>query len=90
MKLEDEAEIWEHLGKVFVLAHLNALTETVEALASRLGISEIEGRSVDEFFHRRKHDFSEQLVADLADTNPTFASQIKAAWEKLDRQQGGS
>jgi hypothetical protein len=38
MKLEDEAEIWEQLGKIFVPAHLDALTETLEAIASPLRI----------------------------------------------------
>jgi hypothetical protein len=39
---------------------------------------------IREFFERRKRELAEELVADLADTMPALASQIKRAWEELD------
>jgi hypothetical protein len=43
--------------------------------------------SIEEFFHRRKREIAESLVAESADAFPALASQIKVMWDKLDREQ---
>lgn len=78
--------VCEHLSWIFLLASERALLDTIEAIASQAGVSQIEGFSVREFFERRKRETSEELVRDFADTNPRMASDVKAAWDKLDRE----
>jgi hypothetical protein len=82
----DKGFIWEHLSKIFLAASEHALLDTIEAIASEAGVSRIEGFPVREFFERRKGEKSEHLVADFADTNPRMASEVKAAWDKLNRE----
>jgi hypothetical protein len=73
-------------GRIFVLAHENAVVETLEAIASAAGVAEIKGQSIRDWFEMRKHTIAQELVADFADTNPKLASQIKSAWDSLDRR----
>jgi hypothetical protein len=73
---------------VFQMAHNDATLETLEAIAKHVGLSEINGFPVREFFDRRKRKIAQDLIADSADTFPALASQIKIAWQKLDREQG--
>jgi hypothetical protein len=82
----DEELVWEHLREIFLLASEQALLDTVEAIASKVGVSEIDGFPVREFFDRRKREIGERLVADFADTNPRMASDVKAALDQMDRE----
>jgi len=84
----DEEFVQEMLKDVFQLAHNNATLETLETIAKHVGLSQINGFPVREFFDRRRREIAKDLIADSADTFPALASQIKLAWEKLDREQG--
>ena len=83
----DEQFVWETLTDFFQLAHDTVTLETLEAIAKHVGLSHINGFPLREFFDRRRRKIAEDLVADYADTFPALASQIKLAWEKLDRDQ---
>ncbi len=84
----DEEFVWEMLNDVSQKAHNDAMLEMFEAIAKRVGVSDINGFPVREFFDRRRRKIAKDLIAESADTFPTLASQIKLAWEKLDREQG--
>jgi hypothetical protein len=81
----DEEFVWETLNDFFRLAHNDA---TLEAIAKHVGLSHINGFPLREFFDRRRREIAKDLIAESADTFPAVASQIKLAWEKLDREQG--
>jgi hypothetical protein len=83
----DEEFVWEQLNDFFQKAHNDALFEILQAIAKHVGIVNLNGLSIDEFFHRRRREITENLLADFADTFPALASQIKLAWKKLDRDQ---
>jgi hypothetical protein len=85
--MNDEEFVYETLGDIFKVASLDALLATVEAVAAQAGVSEIKGLSVRDFFEETKTQRAEELVADFADTNHTLASQMKSAWDKLERAQ---
>jgi hypothetical protein len=84
----DEEFVWEMLTDVFQKAHNDTMLETLEAIAKHVGLSHINGFPVREFFGRRRREIAENLIADSADTYPALASQMKLAWQKLDREQG--
>jgi hypothetical protein len=81
----DETFVWEQLNNFFEKAHNDASFEILAAIATHVGIGQLNGLPIDEFFERRKREIAQNLVADFADTFPAIASQIKRAWEKLDR-----
>jgi hypothetical protein len=84
----DEEFVWEMLTDIFQKAHNDTMLETLEAIAKYVGVSNINGFPVREFFSRRSREIAEDLIADCADTFPALASRIKLAWKKLDREQG--
>lgn len=86
-KNDGEESVWEHLSKFGQLAHNDASMEMLEVIAAAARVTEINGVPLRVFFERRKQEIVENLVSEFADTNPTLASQIKAAWEKFDREQ---
>ena len=83
-----EEFVQEMLTDIFQKAHNDTMLETLEAIAKQVGVSDINGFPVREFFRRRRRKIAKDLIADSADTFPALASQIKLAWEKLDREQG--
>jgi hypothetical protein len=86
VNMDNEKLVWEQLTSILLVASEQALIDTIEAIATNAGVSQIEGFPVREFFERRKREKGEQLVSDLADANPTLASEVKAAMDKLDRE----
>jgi hypothetical protein len=46
-------------------------------------VTQIEGQSVEEFFHRVKHREAEELVADFAHINIAAATHVEAMWDRL-------
>ena len=85
----DEEFVIEMLDHIQQLAHNDALFEIVQAIAKQVGIESLNGFSVEEFFHRRRREIAEKSVAEAADDFPALASQMKLAWEKLEREQAG-
>jgi hypothetical protein len=83
----DEQFVQEQLTLFFQKAHSDAMLETLEAIAKHVGVSDINGFPVREFFSRRSREITEDSIAEFADTFSALASQIKIAWEKLDRDQ---
>jgi len=83
----DERFVWEQLNNFFQKAHNDASFEILAAIAKHVGIGQLNGFPIDEFFERRKGEIAEDLVADFTDTFPTLASEVKHAWEELDREQ---
>jgi hypothetical protein len=83
----DEEFVQKQLNWFFQKAHSDAMFETLEAIAKHVGVSDINGFPLREFFDRRRREIAKDLIADSADTFPALASQIKLAWEKLDRDQ---
>jgi len=82
----DEEFVWKQLLLFFQKAHIDALLETVQAIAKHVGIEQLDDFPIDEFFHRRMRKIADDLIADYADTFPARASQIKAAWEQIGRE----
>ena len=60
------------------------MVDSYEALAASLGVSQIQGFPVREFYERKKRRISEDLLRDFADVNVAIASKIKAVWDKMD------
>lgn len=87
MIMEQEEFTLEMLSQIFINAAVDALGETIEAVAAELGVSEIQGMPIQEFYGRRRRSIAEHLVADFADCHPAMASQMKAAWDKVDLEQ---
>ena len=83
----DEKFVWEQLNNFFQKAHNDASLEILTVIAKHVGIEQFHGFPIGEFFERRKGEIAENLVADFADTFPALASQVKHAWEELDREQ---
>jgi hypothetical protein len=83
----DEEFVWGQLNDLFQKAHNDALFEILQTIAKHVGIVDFNGLSIDEFFDQRRREITENRLADFADTFPALASQIKLAWEKLDRDQ---
>jgi hypothetical protein len=80
---EDKEFTLEMLADIFRDASTEALVKTVEAVASALGVSQIQGMPIQEFHGRRKQAIAEEVVAGLADGNPELATQIKKAWDQV-------
>jgi hypothetical protein len=80
----DEEFTQEMLGNILTNASLEALAETLQALAAALGVTQLQALPVGEFYERRKFARAEELVADLADSQPALASQIRRAWKEID------
>ena len=87
MIMEQEEFTLEMLSQIFINAAVDALGETIEAVAAELGVSQIQGMPIQEFYGRRRRSIAEHLVADFADGHPAMASQMKAAWDKVDLEQ---
>lgn len=83
----DEEFVLEQLQNIWQKAYNDAMFELVAAIAKHVGIAELDGLSIGGFLDRRKREIAENLVADMADTFPALASQIKRAWEQFDREQ---
>jgi hypothetical protein len=83
MKNDQEFTL-EMLNDILTNSSLDAMMQTVEAIASELGVSHIQSMSIREFYDRRRRSIAEHTVAELADSNPALASQIKAAWDQVD------
>lgn len=81
--MEDEENTLEMLAEIFTTASGDALLETVKAIAAAAGIKKLQGMPVEEFYHRKKEAIAEQLVADLADSQPARATALKAAWDQI-------
>ena len=80
----DDEFVWEQLRDFFQKAHNDASFEILASIAKHVGIGQLNGFPIDEFFERRKGEIAEELVADFADTFPTLASEVKDAWEELE------
>jgi hypothetical protein len=63
------------------------LFEILQTIAKHVGIVNLNGLSIGDFFDRRRCEIAENLIADSADRFPALASQMKFAWKKLDREQ---
>jgi hypothetical protein len=85
----DEEFVQEQLADFFRLSYDKALFEIVEVIAKQAGIVTLNSLSIREFFDQRRRQLTEELLSEFADTFPALASQIKQAWEKLDREQHG-
>jgi hypothetical protein len=83
----DEEFVLEQLQDIFQLAYNDALFEILQTIAKHVGIVDLNGLSIGDFFDRRRREIAENLIADSADTFPALASQMKLAWKKLDREQ---
>jgi hypothetical protein len=73
--------VWTELGKVAQVAHNEALLEILIVVAAATGLTEINGSPLRDFYNERKRDITEKLIREIADTDPTLASQLRAAWE---------
>jgi hypothetical protein len=83
----DKEFVWGQLNRFFQKAHNDASFEILVAIGKQVGIEQLHGFPIEEFFERRKAEIAEELVADFADTFPTLASEVKHAWKELDREQ---
>jgi hypothetical protein len=72
-----QISVWDH-------ARFHGGKEKPIINPKHVGIGQLNGFPIDEFFERRKGEIAEDLVADFADTFPTLASEVKDAWEELE------
>lgn len=79
----DEEFILQSLQGIFQVADSQATLKTIEELAAALGVSQIHGMPIVEYFHRKKSEMAEDLIRDFSDHNPAAATAIKAAWEDV-------
>ena len=77
---------WRRCFLVFPLV----LLEIVQTIAKHIGVNDINGLPIGQFLIQKQREITEDLVADFADTFPAQASQIKAALEDIEREQGYS
>jgi len=84
----DEATVWRTALQILQRAHDDALLEIVEVIAKHVGINTINGLSIGKFLIQRQREITDHLIADHADTFPALASQVKAALEEIEREQG--
>jgi hypothetical protein len=78
----DEEVILKALRDVLVIADSAATLRTIRELAAILGVSQIQGMPIEQFFAQRKVQLAEELIANYSDQNPRLATALKAAWEK--------
>ena len=82
--------VQDTLISVFQLASEEALISTLEALAAASGVTHLQGHSLREYFETVKLSHAEHLVAEWADDNPSFASEMKRAWDSMHPESGDS
>lgn len=78
-----EEYIYDTLGDVLSHSSHHALLATIEAIASQLGVSNIQGMPIQEYYERTKVEIAEENIANLADMDMKCASEIKLAWSKV-------
>ena len=87
MSPKDEEEfIYEHLTNIWKMAAHDALVDAYAELAASLGVSQIQGFPVREFYERKKRKIAEDLLRDFADVNVAMASKIRRVWDKMDKE----
>ncbi len=74
--------IHDQLIATFTIASERALLATLDAIATQVGVSTLEGIGIEEFFHRRKTAEAEELIADFADTNVATVSDGQSALDQ--------
>jgi hypothetical protein len=84
MKDDDRLFVLDTLQDIFILSAQEGLVSTLEAIASELGVSQIQGIPIEEYYERKRRAIAENHVADFADMNMKLASHIKEEWKKLD------
>jgi len=84
----DEVTVWRTALQILQRAHDDALLEIVEVIAKHFGIDTVNSLSIGKFLIQRQREITDHLVADFADTFPAQASQIKAAIQEIEREQG--
>ena len=66
-----------------------AAVDTIEALAEALGVSELHGTNVRDFYNTAAHHRTEDAIAEIADDDQELAALVKQQFVKA-RQQSDS
>ncbi len=74
----DEEFAWEQLNDFFQKAHNDALFEILQTLAKHVGIVQLNGLSIDEFFDRR----SSEPVKTAAEGSDRFSSLLRDFFDR--------
>ena len=89
MREPDEAnagmstEVHENLVMAMDTAATKACFDVIEAVAERLGVTEVHGVSLASFYSTARIERTDQNIAEIADDDPQLASRIKARWDEL-------
>jgi hypothetical protein len=73
----------ETLQSIRTIAACTSLLETIEEIAAAIGINQIKGMPIREYYDRRRGAMEGDLMRDLADTNHLLASKVKEASEQI-------
>ncbi len=76
-------EIHEALLGAMSIGSTRALLATIEAVAEAAGILEVHGIGVRQFYHAAAIPETERAIADIADSDPVFATAVKKQWDSL-------
>lgn len=73
----------ETLQSIRTIAACTSLLETIEEIAAAIGIAQIKGMPIREYYDRRRDVMEGDLMRDLADTNHMLATKVKQASEQI-------
>ena len=76
--MSDDDFIQKLLTDVVRQSYTGAALATIEAVASELGLSQIQGVSIREFFAAAARLEAERRISDMADLDPALGTQLLA------------
>jgi hypothetical protein len=83
---EEEEFIYQTSTDIMKMAAHDALVDAYLELAASLGVSQIGGFPVREFYERKKTKIAADLLRDFADVSAEMASKIKRVWDEMDNK----
>jgi hypothetical protein len=80
--MKKDIRILDQALGIAALAHEHAILDTLEAVSHALGVQNIQGKSVRDFYLDGRESWIASLTRDFADTDPDLASRVKEVFDK--------
>ncbi len=84
----DQKALFDHASAILGIARHQAALSTIEEIARALGVTEIQGQPIRQFYLESFRKTAEELICDFADTDATNASKVKAIFDRLSSGKG--
>lgn len=73
----------ERLSQILTAAAAQASLHSLVAIAAKVGVSDLDGLPVPEFYERYRRQEAERLLASASDHNPELVTAMKQLWEQM-------